>query len=56
MSAGLICFVFNDGSQMYFENSAKKVVSYVTEKKVVHRYVYEKISEESEIKKKLFIL
>lgn len=56
MSTGLICFVFNDGSEMYFENSLKKTVTYTTEKRAVNKFVYEKISEESEIKKKLFIL
>lgn len=45
MNTGLICFVFNDGSEMFFENSLKKTVTYTTEKKVVNKYVYEKISE-----------
>ena len=46
MNTGLICFVFNDGSEIYFENSMKKSVTFITEKKVMYAYVYEKIPEE----------
>jgi len=44
MNSGLICFVYNDGSEMYFENGSKKTVTYTNEKKVISKYVYEKIS------------
>lgn len=56
MNTGLISFIFNDGSEMYFENPLKKTVTYTTEKKLSHTYVYEKIPEEGELKKKLWIL
>lgn len=45
MSNGLIGFVFNDSTEMYFENSQKKIIRYINEKRNVNEYVYEKITE-----------
>lgn len=41
---------------MQFENSMKKTVTYITNKKVATTYPYEKIPEESDMKKKLYVL
>ena len=42
MNTGIICFVFNDRSSMYFEDQSKKNVVYINEKKQLNEYQYEK--------------
>ena len=56
MNTGVICFVFNDRTSMYFEDHSKKTVFYFDEKKQLTDFVYDKIQEEGNIKKKLYIL
>ena len=55
MNYGLVCFVFNDGSEIKLENG-KKSILFTNEKKVSNELRIENISEDGEMKKKVDIL
>ena len=56
MNTGTLCFVYNDETEFYFPNSTRKHLVYVNERKAKTYYTYEKLPEEEDLKKKIFIL
>ncbi len=56
MNTGTLCFVFNDETEFYFPNANRKHLIYVNDKKRLTTYSYDKLPEEEDLKKKIFIL